>query len=35
MVWHNVEDGKTIILILAELHSAVRHAGGISVIRNR
>ncbi|MFR3730496.1 HNH endonuclease [Lacrimispora sp.] len=31
--WHHVEDGKTMMLVPTDLHSAVRHTGGASLIR--
>ncbi len=32
-VWHHVEDGKTMLLIPADLHDAVRHTGGVAVLK--
>ena len=31
--WHHVEDGKTMLLVPSDLHGAVRHTGGASLIR--
>ncbi len=31
--WHHVEDGRTMILVPSDLHGAVRHTGGASLIR--
>lgn len=31
--WHHVEDGRTLILIPSDLHRAVRHTGGASLLR--
>ena len=31
--WHHLEDGTTMMLVPTELHSAVRHTGGASLIR--
>ncbi len=31
--WHHVEDGRTLLLVPSDLHSAVRHTGGASLIR--
>jgi RHS repeat-associated protein len=31
--WHHVEDGRTMILIPSDLHRAVRHTGGVAVLR--
>lgn len=31
--WHHVEDGRTMLLVPSDLHSAVRHTGGASLIR--
>ena len=31
--WHHVEDGKTMLLIPSDLHNAVKHTGGASLIR--
>ncbi|MFS0737087.1 HNH endonuclease [Sphingomonas sp. 1P06PA] len=33
-VWHHVEDGRTLQLIPRDIHNAVRHTGGSSVIKN-
>ncbi|PLR86520.1 hypothetical protein CVD25_03360 [Bacillus canaveralius] len=30
--WHHVEDGKTMMLVPSEIHGAVRHTGGASLI---
>jgi len=35
MVWHHVEDGKTMLLIPKDIHKAAAHTGGIAVIRAR
>jgi hypothetical protein len=32
-VWHHVEDGRSMILIPRDLHSAIRHTGGSAIIR--
>jgi YD repeat-containing protein len=32
-VWHHVEDGRTLVLIPQDIHSAVRHTGGAAVLR--
>lgn len=34
MVWHHVEDGRTMQLIPRDIHNKVRHTGGSAVIRN-
>lgn len=34
-VWHHVEDGKTMQLVPEDLHEAVRHAGGVSIVKGR
>lgn len=31
--WHHVEDGTTMMLVPADLHGAVRHTGGASLIK--
>ncbi len=31
--WHHVEDGRTMLLVPSDLHGAVRHTGGASLIR--
>ena len=31
--WHHVEDGKTLLLVPQDIHSAVRHTGGASILR--
>jgi hypothetical protein len=31
--WHHVEDGRTMELVPSDLHGAVRHTGGASLIR--
>ncbi len=31
--WHHVEDGRTMLLVPTELHSAVGHTGGASLLR--
>ena len=31
--WHHVEDGKTMMLVPSDIHSAVRHTGGASLIK--
>lgn len=31
--WHHVEAGKTMLLVPSDLHGAVRHIGGASLIR--
>lgn len=33
MVWHHVEDGKTMLLIPKEIHQAVRHTGNAAILR--
>ncbi|MCM3479293.1 HNH endonuclease, partial [Caldibacillus thermoamylovorans] len=30
--WHHVEDGKTMMLVPSDIHGAVRHTGGASLI---
>jgi RHS repeat-associated protein len=35
MVWHHVEDGRTMQLIPRDIHNAARHTGGAAVIRGR
>lgn len=32
--WHHHQDGKTMLLVPTDLHSAVRHTGGVSTIRH-
>jgi RHS repeat-associated protein len=32
-VWHHVEDARTMLLIPQDLHSAIRHTGGVAVFR--
>jgi len=34
LVWHHVEDTQTMILVPKDIHTAVRHSGGISVAKN-
>lgn len=34
-VWHHHEDGKTLLLLDRDLHSDVRHWGGVRVIQER
>ena len=31
--WHHVQDGRTLLLVPSDLHSAVRHTGGASILR--
>ncbi len=31
--WHHVEDGKTLLLVPTDLHTAVKHTGGVAVIK--
>ena len=31
--WHHVEDGSTMMLVPSDIHGAVRHTGGASLIR--
>ncbi len=31
--WHHVEDGKTMLLVPSDIHGAVRHTGGASLIK--
>jgi RHS repeat-associated protein len=31
--WHHVEDGKTMMLVPTDLHSAVKHTGGAALLR--
>ncbi|WP_455717075.1 HNH endonuclease signature motif containing protein [Anaerosporobacter sp.] len=31
--WHHVEDSRTMTLVPSDLHGAVRHTGGASLIR--
>ena len=31
--WHHVDDGRTLILVPSDIHGAVRHTGGASLIR--
>jgi hypothetical protein len=31
--WHHVEDGRTMLLVPRDIHKAVRHTGGVAVIR--
>jgi len=33
MVWHHVEDGRTMLLVQRDIHQAARHTGGAAVIR--
>lgn len=35
MTWHHKEDGKTMLLLDAKLHDAVRHWGGVRVTKTR
>ncbi|MBN1126825.1 MAG: HNH endonuclease [Sedimentisphaerales bacterium] len=32
--WHHVEDGVTMQLVPTDLHQAVRHTGGVAVIKS-
>lgn len=32
--WHHHQDGKTMLLVPSDIHSAVRHTGGVSTIRH-
>jgi hypothetical protein len=34
LVWHHVEDGKTMQLVPQDIHDAARHTGGAAIIRN-
>jgi RHS repeat-associated protein len=34
MVWHHVEDGRTMLLIPSDIHRATPHTGGAAVIRH-
>lgn len=31
--WHHVEDGRTMQLVPRDLHTAVKHTGGVAVIK--
>lgn len=33
--WHHHQDGKTMQLVPTDLHDAVRHSGGASILRNK
>lgn len=33
--WHHHQDGKTMLLVPTDLHSAVKHTGGVSVIKHQ
>lgn len=33
LVWHHVEDAKTMQLVPEDLHRAVRHTGGVAVMK--
>lgn len=33
--WHHVEDGKTMVLIPTDIHNAVRHTGGCSILNKK
>ncbi|WP_428659621.1 HNH endonuclease [Runella sp.] len=34
LTWHHLEDTKTMILVPFDLHSAVKHTGGVGVLKN-
>lgn len=34
LTWHHVEDMRTMILIKSDIHSEVKHTGGIAVYKN-
>jgi filamentous hemagglutinin len=34
-VWHHHQDGSTMLLVPEDLHEAVRHAGGVSIMKGR
>lgn len=34
-VWHHHQDGKTMQLLPADLHSEVRHSGGVSALKGK
>ena len=31
--WHHVEDGHTLQLVPSDIHAAVRHTGGVAVLK--
>ena len=31
--WHHVEDGRTLQLVPFDIHDAVRHTGGVAVLK--
>lgn len=33
--WHHHQDMRTMLLVPTELHNAVRHAGGVAIMRGR
>jgi len=33
--WHHHQDTRTMLLVPIDLHDAVRHAGGVSIMRGR
>ncbi len=35
MVWHHVEDARTMLLVPKDIHSAVRHTGGSAILRGQ